>query len=211
MKKTIYLYVLDTLADWEIGNILQIVSMQSMLLKQEAKFNLKTVALTRDPIKTLGGLTLIPDCSLQEIDDTDIAAMLLPGANTWSDPTQKPILDLVASYVDKGILVGAICGATVALAELGVLDNHEHTSNSREFLCAFSPNYKGQSLYKEDLSVVDGNIITASSAGGLLWAKQIVEHLNIYPRATTEMWYQYYLTGDSKILYEILANCGVVS
>ena len=56
------------------------------------KSTLKTVAQTVVPIKTLGGLTLTPDCSLLELNDDDIAALLLPGANTWTNATQKPIL-----------------------------------------------------------------------------------------------------------------------
>ena len=46
-----------------------------------------------------------------------------------------------------GAAVGAICGATVALAEFGLLDNRRHTSNGRGFLEMFSPAYKGQDLY----------------------------------------------------------------
>ncbi len=204
MKKIIYIYVLDTLADLEIGYILQGINMQNML--KEAKYVVKTVGRTKDSIKTLGGLTLTPDCSLEEISDNEIAALLLPGANTWNDDGQRPILEMAVSYIEKGVLVGAICGATLALADLGILNNHLHTSNSLEYLCGFSESYRGNALYKDELSVTDGNIITASSAGGLLWAKQIVEYLNIYSRETTEAWYKYYLTGDARYYMELLES-----
>lgn len=86
------------------------------------------------------------------------------------------------------------------------MNNHIHTSNSLEYLSGFSKNYTGQSFYRKELSVTDGNIITASSAGGLLWAKQIIEYLNIYSHVTTEAWYNYYLTGDTKYYMEMLSS-----
>ena len=204
MKKIIYIYVLDTLTDWEIGYILQAISMQSMI--KEPKYIVKTVGRTKDSIKTLGGLTLTPDCSIEEIIDKEIAALLLPGADTWKEDAQKPILNIAVSCIEKGILVGAICGATLALAELRILNNHLHTSNSCEYLCSFSKNYTGKSFYIDELSVTDGNIITASSAGGLLWAKHIIEYLNIYTSETIEAWYKYYLTGDAKYYMEMLSS-----
>lgn len=204
MKKIIYIYILDTMADWEIGYILQATSMQTML--KEPKYLVKTVGHTKTPIKTLGGLTIIPDCTLEEINNDEIAAIILPGANAWNDDSQKSVLDLVLSLVNKDILIGAICGATLALADLGLLNNRLHTSNSMEYLCGCSKNYKGESFYKNELSVTGGNIITASSAGGLLWAKQIIEYLNIYSDETIDAWYKCYLTGDSKYYTELISS-----
>lgn len=204
MKNIIYIYILDTLADWEIGYILQAVSLQNML--KEPKYTVKTVARTKQPIKTLGGLTITPDCTLEEIEQNKIAALLLSGANTWTDNEQKPVLNIVVSYIQNGILVGAICGATLALAELGILNNHFHTSNSLEYLTYFSKNYSGKAFFRDELSVADGNIITASSAGGLLWAKQIIEYLDVYPSDTSEAWYQYYMTGNAKYYAELLST-----
>lgn len=206
MKKVIYIYILDTMADWEIGYILQSISMEKLLNKDTTKFCIKTVGFNKKAIKTLGGLTIIPDCSLDEINEDKMVAILLPGADIWNDHNQKLILEKIHSYIDKGILVAAICGATIALSDLGILNNCLHTSNSLEYLCSFSKNYTGQDFYKNELSVDDKNIITASSAGGLLWAKQILEHLKVYSNTTIEAWYKYYLTGDSKYYFELISS-----
>ena len=48
MKK-IYMYLLDTMADWENGYFLQGFTLQKMLPKQE--YELCTVATSRKPIK----------------------------------------------------------------------------------------------------------------------------------------------------------------
>ncbi|MEG1608912.1 MAG: glutamine amidotransferase, partial [Clostridia bacterium] len=78
--------------------------------------------------------------------------------------------------------------------------------NSLEYLCGYSKNYNGKEHYLNELSVVDKNLITASSAGGLLWARQIIEYLGIYTARKTEAWYQYYATGDAKYFMEMIAK-----
>lgn len=59
-----------------------------------------------------------------------------------------------------------------------------------------SPCYKGQSFYIDKPSVADHNLITASSTGALLWAKQIIEHLGVFQSDTLESWYEYFSTGE---------------
>ncbi|MBS7426644.1 DJ-1/PfpI family protein [Virgibacillus pantothenticus] len=78
------------------------------------------------------------------------------------------------------MLIGAICGATLALADLKVLDSFKHTSNSLEYLTLFSKIYNGKGLYVNTLAFTDSNLITASSAGGLDWAREIIQYLNVF-------------------------------
>lgn len=206
MKKTLYLYVLDMMADWEVGYILQALSMQQMCSSQTLHYSIKTIAHTKEPITTLGGLNILPDYAFQELNEDEMVALLLPGANTWEDTIHQALLEKIPPYIEKGTLVAAICGATVALADLGILNHHHHTSNALEYLEGFSKHYKGHTLYQSELSVRDHNVITASSAGGLLWAKHILEYLNVYSHVTLEAWYQYYLTGDPKYYMTLVSS-----
>lgn len=50
----------------------------------------------------------------------------------------------------------------------------------------FSPAYKGQEFYVDEPSVADGNLITANPTGSLLWAKQIMERLDVFQANTLE-------------------------
>lgn len=202
MMKTVYLYVLDTMADWETGYILQGLSMQNMLL--EPKFQLKTVGAGTAPIKTLGGVTMIPDCALEDVQEEETAALLLPGADNWAAPEHRAVLELSAALLGRGVLVAAICGATLALADLGLLNDRLHTSNAPYFLSGLSKNYGGGHLYREELAVADGNLITAGSAGGLLWARKILESLDLYRTETLEAWHRYYQTGDAAYYMQLL-------
>src|SRR3546814_9109876 len=57
--------------------------------------------------------------------------------------------------------LAAICGATVALAHAGLLDDHAHTSNSLKFLRDNAPAYGGGAHYREATVVSEGGIVTA--------------------------------------------------
>ncbi|HBJ2614025.1 TPA: DJ-1/PfpI family protein [Clostridium botulinum] len=206
MKKIIYLYILESMAEWEVGYILQAISMESMLKKQNREFVIKTVSTGKNAIQTIGGLTITPDCLLDEMDENNMVALLLPGAESWNSEENNQILEKALSYIDKGILVGAICGATLSLADLKVLDKFKHTSNSLDYLTLFSKQYSGRALYVNSPAVVDCNLITASSAGGLLWAKHIIQYLNVFSCDIIESWYNYYSTGDPKYFTELISQ-----
>lgn len=205
MEKIIYVYLLDTMADWELAYVLSAINMKEMQRKTKTKYTVKTVGQTTEPIRTMGGLTVTPDCSISEIDTEKIAALLLPGASTWDSPQHKSLLKEVPIYLEKGILVAAICGATLALANLSILDTRKHTSSALEFLIGFSPTYQGQDYYQDALSTIDNNLITASPAGALLFAKQILNALAIFPSPMIEAWYNYYLTGEARYYLELVA------
>ncbi|MBY6757462.1 DJ-1/PfpI family protein [Clostridium botulinum] len=206
MKKIIYLYILESMAEWEVGYILQAISMESMLKRQNREFVIKTVGTSKNPIQTIGGLTITSDCLLDEIDENNMVALLLPGAESWNSEENNQILEKALSYIDKGILVGAICGATLALADLKVLDKFKHTSNSLDYLTLFSKQYSSKELYVNSPAVVDCNLITASSAGGLFWAKHIIRYLNVFSCDIIESWYNYYSTGDPKHFAKLISQ-----
>ena len=200
--KNIYMYVQDTMADFEHGYLMQALSLQTML--REAKVKLVTVSKEKKPIKTVGGMTIVPDCDLSEIDVANTDALLLIGADSWLNNEQDDVLELASKLLQENILVGAICGATLGLAEKGILDNRYHTSNASFYLSQMSRHYQGHNYYKDEIAVRDGKLITASSAGSLLWAKLIVEELGLYSKTTVEAWFNYFSTGDAQYYLEMM-------
>jgi putative intracellular protease/amidase len=130
--------------------------------------------------------------------------LLLPGATTWNDPKHSAIIEKAREFLSLGTTVCAICGATAALASFGLLDNRPHTSNGLGFLEMVAPGYKGQNFYVDQLSVADHNLITAGSAGALLWARQIIEHLGVFQSNTLESWYDYFSTGKSEHFFALM-------
>lgn len=200
----IYVYILDTLADWEIGHVTAELKSGRFFKKDAQPASLKTVSHSKEPIKTMGGLTIVPDCLIDEMEMSETSVLLLPGADSWSDSKHNAIIQKARELLALGGTVGAICGATVALANAGILDNRQHTSNGPGFLEMFSPNYKGQNFYVDEPSVADSNLITANPTGALLWTKQIIEHLDLFQPDKLEAWYDYFQTGDSQHFYALM-------
>ncbi|GFI35845.1 putative protease YdeA [Lachnospiraceae bacterium] len=201
---TIYVYVLDTLADWELGHVISELNSGRFFKKDAQRVLLTTVSNSKDPIKTMGGLTVVPDCSIDDIVVSETSVLLLPGADRWKDPKHGTIIKKAAELLAVGAAVCAICGATAALADYGLLDQRRHTSNGPGFLEMVSPGYKGQSFYVDEPSVTDNNLITASSTGALLWAKQIIENMGVFQSDTLEAWYEYFSTGEPEHFFTLM-------
>ena len=67
--RTVHLIVLDTMADWEpalaiagIGN--------PEFQKSPGAYRVKTVGLTRDPVRTMGGVAIVPEMTMDELRES---------------------------------------------------------------------------------------------------------------------------------------------
>ena len=203
---TIYVYILDTLADWELGHVTAELNSGRFFKKDAPRVSIKTVSASKEPIHTMGGLTIIPDCIIDDMAVSKTSMLILPGADTWNDPKHGAVIEKAGEFLASGACVCAICGATAALANLGLLDQRPHTSNGPGFLEMVSPGYQGQNIYVDKPSVADKNLITAGCTGGLLWAKQILEYLDVFEADTLEAWYQYFSTGKTEHFYALMQS-----
>ena len=201
---TIYVYVLDTLADWELGHVMSELHSERFFKKDAPQISLKTVGSTKDAVKTMGGITIVPDCTVEDVIADRGNMLLLPGADTWSEQTHSDILQKAQEFLSCGAAVCAICGATVALGNRGILDQRPHTSNGAGFLEMFCPNYKGTPFYVDLPAVADNNLITAAATGALSWAKQIIAYLGVFKPETLKAWYQYFSTGKPEHFFALM-------
>lgn len=203
---TIYLYVLDTLADWEIGHVTAELNSGRFFKEGAQRVSFKWVGCTKKPVQTMGRLSIAPDCLVDEIPVDQKTMLLLPGADTWNDPRHGAVIEKARELLSVGATVCAICGATVALASAGLLKDRPHTSNGVGFLDMMAPGYTGQAHYVDEPSVADQNLITASGTGALLWAKQIIERLEVFKPDTLEAWYQYFCTGKPECFFAMMKS-----
>ncbi|MFD1412328.1 type 1 glutamine amidotransferase family protein [Oceanobacillus jeddahense] len=202
--KTIYIYVLDTLADWELGYVTAELNSRRFFKEDANQISIKTVSNSKQAISTMGRMTITPDCLIDDIIVSETSMLLLPGADTWNDPKHEAILVKASELLSAGATVCAICGATTALANFGILDNRPHTSNGPGFLEMVCSDYKGQDFYIDQPSIASNNLITAGSTAALLWTKQIIESLDVFKSNTLVSWYNYFNTGDSKYFFELM-------
>ena len=108
----VYVYVLDTMADWELSHTIAILNSGQFFRKKSEKFIVKTFALTKEAVKTMGGLTILPDFNIDEVKPTENSILLLPGGNTWNEEIHIPVIRKAGEFLSKKLLTGAICGAS---------------------------------------------------------------------------------------------------
>lgn len=203
-SKVAYLYVFDTMADWEIGYLTAELNSGRYYKKGLKLLKIITVGTKKTPIITMGGLKILPDIDLEELRIENAVSLILPGGDTWTEAVHDPILSIAEQCLQKGILVAAICGATFGLAGKGLLDSRCHTSNDLEYLKYICPNYKGEQAYRQEAVVTVGNLITASGIAPLEFALQVLTALEVFSDKTLEAWYHLYSTHEAKHFYELM-------
>jgi putative intracellular protease/amidase len=200
----VHLFVLDTMADWEPG--FAIAHINRPMPGMSSGFRVRTVGQDRTPVRSMGGLTIVPDLSLSEISPSGSAMLILPGADLWSDGSTDPVLSMAKEFVAAGVPVAAICGATYGLARAGLLDDRLHTGNDPGWLA--SSGYGGAAHYVQEPAVEDGGVITASVTASLEFARLVLARLGIFSPRALEAWYGLYKTGNPACYVELMGAIG---
>ena len=200
----VFLYVLDTLADWEIGFIMPEINSGRYLKKTSEKPKIIKVGKNLNPIKTMGSIEITPDIDIQKMEVNKSDLLILPGADAWLNGDNDEILNFVKGNIEKDITIAAICGATIAMANYGLLDGIKHTSNDLGFLKMVCPNYKGEKNYCNQHVVAENNLITATGIAPLEFAYEVFKKTNIMENGVIEAWYNLYKTKDGKYFLELM-------
>jgi putative intracellular protease/amidase len=189
MIRSVHFLVFDGFADWEPAFALA-------ELRRSAELEVATVGFTSEPVRSMGGLRVLPDMALSDVDPAQVLLMLLPGGDLWEgEYPQARLASMLQALRAAAVPVAGICGATLALARAGLLDEHEHTSNERGYLERFVPEYAGASRYVDTLAVRDRGLITASGVGPTEFARAIFEELGVFNPSDRELWYHLFKTG----------------
>ncbi|MFI5707664.1 DJ-1/PfpI family protein [Kribbella sp. NPDC051620] len=201
-KLTVHLAVYDTLADWEVGFVTAHIN-NGQWHQAPGRYRMQTVSAGLEPVTTMGGMRVLPDSTLAELKPEDSAMLILPGNDIWPTEAYAPYVEKTREFLDAGVPVAAICGATGALAMAGLLDDREHTSNAAAFLDSLG--YKGGELYKEEPAVIDRDLITAGANAPVEFARAIFARLEVYKPPVLDSWYKLYGDQDPAGFYELMS------
>jgi len=179
--RTAHLAVYDGLADPEVGHLLAELHTGRFT---GVPFNVIAVAEELAPITTMGGLRLVPDVRLAELDPTDSDLLVLPGAEMWDTGGGAAFAAAAGRFLDAGVPVAAMCGATAGLARAGLLDDRAHTSAAAEYLAATG--YAGGDHYVDERAVVDGDLVTAGPQSPVQFARTTLERLGLASSETLD-------------------------
>lgn len=202
-QKTVHLYVPDAMADWEPGYAVSGIN-QPTFQQHPGRYVVRTVAATRAPVRTMGGVTIQPDLALVELRPEDSAMLILAGGASWDTNANAGAIEKARAFLAAGVPVAGICGATGGLARAGLLNDRPHTSNAREFL-DYQTGYSGAAHYVNAPAHRDGDLITASGTAPVDFARAIFERLELYAPHVLDAWYALYKHNDAAAFYTLAA------
>ena len=183
--RTAYLLIFNGLSDWEPG-------LAAAEINKSRDYSVKTVGFNEDTIVTMGGVSIVPDCTIDEINYNNAAIIILPGGGMWEKDPVMDMVPVVEKFIKMDIPVAAICGTTVFLARHGFFEGIKHTSNGETYLQNLVGKYKGNDLYVNKPSVSDNGIITANGIASLEFARDVLAELGIYDKDTLNVWYDFF-------------------
>jgi putative intracellular protease/amidase len=190
-KHTVHLALYDTLADWEVGYLL--VELHTGRFTGTG-FEVVAVAESPEPITTMGGVRMVPDMVLADLEPAGSDLLVLPGAAMWEAGGGQAFAAAAARFLDAGVPVAAICGATAGLARAGLLDERDHTSAAAGSLAATGSGGGGH--YVEERAVVDGDLITAGPQSPVQFARAALARLGLASQDTLEAYEGVFSRGD---------------
>jgi putative intracellular protease/amidase len=190
-NRTAHLALYDGTAEMEVGHLLAELHTGRFT---GTSFDVVTVAESREPITSMGGLTIAPDAVLADLDPADSELLILPGAEMWDAGGGEHFAAAAGRFLDAGVPVAAICGATAGLARAGLLDTRSHTSGSAEYLAMTG--YAGGDRYVDERAVVDGDLITAGPQSPVQFARATLGRLGLASEDTLEAYEALFDRGD---------------
>ncbi|URM90481.1 DJ-1/PfpI family protein [Streptomyces sp. MRC013] len=193
-RGTVHLAVYDTFADWETGH--------ATAWSARGGYAIRTVGPTAGPVTTIGGLRITPDLALADLRPEDSAMLVLTGADRWDEGDElAPFAAKARAFLDAGVPVAAICGATAGLARAGLLDGRPHTSSAAAYLA--ETGYGGGRHYVEADAVTSGDLITAGSTEPVAFAREVLGRLGVFEGERLDAWYRLFHHSDPAA-YELL-------
>lgn len=194
-QRTVHVAVYDTLVDPEIAYATAHLN-NPLYQRHPGRYRVQTAGPTDRPVTTLGGMRIVPDRTVAELTPADSAMLILPGSDLWAAGELDAVAETARRFLAAGVPVAAICGATLGLARVGLLDDRAHTSNAPEFLAQVA-GYRGAAHYRDEPAVTDRGLITAAAMHPVEFARQVFLALDVYAPAVLAAWYGLYSTGEA--------------
>lgn len=197
-RKPVHLAVYDTLADWETGHTTAYLA--------RGGYEIRTVGASLAPVRSVGGLRIQPDVTLDDLRPEDSSLLILPGADLWDTSDDlAPFARKAREFLDADVPVAAICGGTAGLAREGLLDDRAHTSAVSFYLAATG--YKGGERYVDTDAVTDGKLVTAGPTEPVAFAREVFGLLGVYEGEVLDAWYRLFHDSDAEA-YAVLEAAG---
>ncbi|WP_427180151.1 DJ-1/PfpI family protein [Paenibacillus sp. TC-CSREp1] len=143
------------------------VSFEVMLAMylMKTKGEIITVGISSDPVKSYEGLMVTPEQSLDEVNDGDIEAFIIPGGDISEIRQNEKLVLLLQKLNTDHKYIGAICSGVDLIKQAGLLEGKKYTSNDASRTATYE---------------VHDNLITAKANGYVDFAIALGQMRGIY-------------------------------
>lgn len=191
MEKVLFV-LLEEFADWELASLAAALN-EEPENDQTKRYLVETVSLKKEPIKSIGGITVLPDYALNEVP-SDFSALILIGGNSWRKKESEDVMELVHYAISRNAVLGAICDAAYFIGSHGILNEVKHTANFLEELQEV-PLYTGEKYFEAKQAVRDGSIVTANGSAIFEFGKEVMLAMDAFPKTEILEWYDFFKLG----------------
>lgn len=182
MEKEIVFVFVEDYPDWESAEALYFITVLG-----ESRYTVRSAGITREPIRSLSDVCILPDYAVSEIRGGFVGLILVGGIG-WTNHTEELIAAVrpaVEDAAERGCPIGGVGTGADILGAFGILNRTIHTGNSIPEMNLVSDlghadkHYAGEEFFHEAGAVRNGNIVTAKNISGLAFARAYMWTLDI--------------------------------
>lgn len=176
----ILLLVYPKYADFQLGHLL-------FFLKKIGNYDIVTFSVDGKPVRSLGGLTIIPDEQLENLHPSSFKLVILPGGDGIEHVAKHVKLHQFMNDA-RAIQtpIASICGSAAILGYAGLLENTTFTCNPityKHFNDAFS-----NATYTNTTMEIGDELITAKGTAFAEFAVEVGKLLHLWKDKQQEQW-----------------------
>jgi len=169
--------VLDFAGPFEVFSRTRLTpGVESRRDEASAPFDVFTIAVDREAVQAVGGLTVVPRHGFEDAPPIDV--LLVPGGfGTRRLLEHAPTLDWIRRTAAAAELVTSVCTGALLLARVGLLDGRSATTHHAA-LQTMRDRFPQVDVVDDRRFVDDGILTSAGVAAGIDMAFQVVEKLH---------------------------------
>ncbi|MBM6619591.1 DJ-1/PfpI family protein [Bacillus suaedaesalsae] len=171
MKKVL-MFVYDSFAEFEISILVTCLS--------GTDYKLETFSTSDTPVTSGGKLNILPDLHIDHIKIEDYVALIIPGGEPSAHLSDFKLLDLLKQFHESKKVIAAICGGPALLGAAGILHDVSYTASITEQDLLYR-DYMNWERKKDNLLVIDQNVITSTGSNYIVFAEEVLRKLGIVP------------------------------
>jgi len=171
MTKLVTIFT-DGYADWECALIMATA-------RVHLGMDVQTATPDGQSVTSAGGVKIVPELSVNDIDPDSTDVVLVCGGNIWGTPDAPELTAFLQTAAKSAKVVGGICAGASVLAKAGLLNDVAHTGNALAEHKAMDA-YSGDALYRDvPHAVGDKNIVTAAGTAPVTFMREVLARLGI--------------------------------